>query len=259
MADEKFTSNGNTTVWLIPANGIADYRSPTAAEINAGMDITPAIAWEGTTFPTATESEDQDDRSLRDKGNATTRGAASYEAVLNLFYPKNLQDNNSDYGKVYNMLRVPRVPVFVVTRIAQAPEGEHKNAEAGEWVSVFRFVSDGWTDDFEGDDSNKYAIGMLTQGEVAIYTQVKGSTPVAVTKVGAGPAKVSVGASIVLRATLNGKRASQVVEWHSSDSSMATVSPNGVVTGVATGSVDITASHPAASAPSTALSVTVGS
>lgn len=254
MADEKFTSNGNTTVWLVPANGIANYLSPTADEVNAGMDITPALAWEGTTFPTASDSEDQDDRSLRDRGNATTRGTASYEAVLNLFYPKDLHDTTSDYGKVYQLLRVPRVPVYVVTRVGQSPEGEHKDAAAGEWVSVYRFLSDGWTDDFEGDDSNKYSIGMLTQGEVAINTQIKNSSPVTVTP---ATSTVTIGESVPLRATLGGKRATQVVEWVSSNSSVATVSQNGVVTGVKAGSATITANHPAASAASTEVSITV--
>lgn len=256
MADERFTSNGNVTVWLVPANGIADYRSPTAVEINAGLDITPSLAWDGTTFPTASDSDDVDDRSLRDRGNATTRGVASYEAVLNFFYPKDTLDTASDYGKAYQMLRVPRVPVYVVTRVSQSPEGDHKDAEAGEWISVYRFLSDGWTDDIEGDDSNKYSIGMLTQGEIAVYTQVKNATPVVVTNKSSG-ASTTVGGHIVLAATLGGKRATQTVEWKSDDTSVATVSQNGIVTGVSAGSADITASHPAASAPSTALSITV--
>lgn len=254
--NQSFTSNGNTTVWLIPANGIADYRSPTAAEINAGLNITDVIAWDGTTFPTATESEDIEDRSLADRGNATTRGAASYEAVLNLFYPEDIQDTTSDFGKVYQMLRVPRVPVYVVTRITQTDGNWRKTAEAGEWISVYRFLSDGWTDDIEGDDSNKYAIGMLTQGEIAVYTQVKNATPVTVTNA-SGSATVAIGDHVVLRATLGGKRATQVVTWRSSDPAIATVTQNGVVTGVAAGTADITASHPAASAASTALEITV--
>jgi hypothetical protein len=143
MVDKQITSNGNTTVWMLLGNAVADYRSPTAAEINAGIDITPAIAWEGTTFPTASESEDIDDRSLRDKGNATSRGSAQYEATLSLFMPDNNLDNVSDYGRAYNTLRVPRVPVIIVTRVLQAPEGQHKDAAAGEWVSVYRFLSIG--------------------------------------------------------------------------------------------------------------------
>ena len=48
-----------------------------------------------------------------------------------------------------------------------------------------------------------------------------------------------------------------MVKWVSSDPAKATVSPNGVVTGVAAGTADITATHPAASGASTEIKVTV--
>ena len=255
MVDKQITSNGNTTVWMLLGNAVADYRSPTAAEINAGIDITPAIAWEGTTFPTASESEDIDDRSLRDKGNATSRGTAQYEATLSLFMPDNNLDNVSDYGRAYNTLRVPRVPVIIVTRVLQAPEGQHKDAAAGEWVSVYRFLSDGWTDDIEGDDANKYVVGMLTQGDVAVYTQVKNSAPIVVTNA-TGSASGAVGTYVVLRATMGGKRATNAVTWESSNLNVATVSKNGVVTRQAPGTAQITAKHVAATT-STPLTITV--
>lgn len=252
--NKKAISNGNVTVWAVPAAGITDFRAPTPAEINAGLDITDAIAWESTTFPSATESEDVDDRSLRDKGNASTRGAASFEADLNLFYPKVKGDVTSDYGKAYNFFKRPGVPVYLVTRVLQAPTGEHKDAEKGEWVSVYRFITDGWTDDFEGDDSVKYAVGFLTQGEVILYTQVKGGA-LAVDNLSGG-SSVAVGESIVLGATLDGKPATRVVNWSVDDPTVARVSGNGVVTGIASGAVDIEVSHPAAASSET-LSVTV--
>lgn len=252
-----FTSNGNARVYILPVSGLANYQSPTAAELAAALDVSPSIAWDGTTFPSATDSEDVEDRSLLDKGNATSRGAASFEATLNFFYPENNLDAASDFGKAYQMLRVPRVPVYVVTMVSQAPEGEYGVfPEAGDWISVYRFISDGWTDDIEGDDSRKYAISFLTQGELMVYTQVKNATPVTVANA-SGSATLGVGDHIVLRATLGGKRATQTVKWASSDITKATVSPNGVVTGVAVGTANITASHPAASAPSTAVAVTV--
>jgi len=255
MADEQITSNGNTTVWLVLANGIADYKAPTAEEINAGLDVTGAIAWDGTTFPAATDSDDQDDRSLLDKGNATTRGTAQYEATLAFFYPKDNKDTESLYGKAYNMLRVPRVPLYVVTRVLQGVEGQHTDAVAGQWVSVYRFLSDGWSDNIEGDTAKKYEVSMLTQGDVAIYTQVKNATAITVENKSATET-LSVGDHAVLTATMGGKNATHVVDWKSSDSSIATVSPNGVVTAVAAGTADITASH-AAAETSTALTITV--
>ena len=256
--DQRIASNGNTTVWLIPANGIADYRSPTVAEINAGINATPAIAWDGTTFPTASDSDDVDDRSLEDAGNATTRGSAQFEATLNFFHPKVNTDNAGDFGKVYNFLRQPRVPVYVVTRVLQKPtEGAYKAAEAGEWISVYRFISDGWEDDVADDDSYKYAISFLTQGNVAVYTQVKNSSPVTVTNA-SGSGSLAVGGHAVLRATLGGKRATEVVEWSSSDPKIATVSPNGVVTAVKAGTATITATHPAAGGtPGAGVTITV--
>lgn len=253
MADQKVTSNGNTTVWLVPVASIADYRSPTATEINTnGIDVTAAIAWDGTTFPTASESDDIDDRSLRDKGNATTRGAAQFEATLNFFYPKVLSDTTSDFGKAFQFLKTPGVPVYVVTRVLQSTTGVHTDAAAGQWISVFRFVTDAWTDDVAEDDSYKYAISFLTQGDVAVYTQVKNAS--AVTTTPSSTLAITVGDVSAVRATLGGKRATQVVSWSSSAPGVATVSQNGVVKGISAGTATISASHPSATA---AASVTV--
>jgi len=256
--DERVASNGYATVWLLPATGVADYRSPTAEEINAGINATAAIAWDGTTFPAATDSDDVDDRSLADAGNATTRGSAQFEATLNFFHPKVNTDTSGVFGEVYNFLRQPRVPVIIVTRILQNPvSGEYPPASAGEWISVYRFISDGWEDDVADDDSYKYSISFLTQGDVAIYTQVKNSSPVEISNA-SGTSSTTVGGHIVLNATLASKDATHIVEWSSSAPNIATVSPNGVVTGVLEGTANITASHPAASASSEAFPITVG-
>lgn len=254
MVDARATSNGNTQVWLVPVSGIADYRSPTAAEINAGFNVTAAIAWDGTTFPAATDSDDTDDRSLLDKGNATTRGAAQFEATLNFFYPKDLNENVTDYGRAFTLLRVPRVPLYVITRVLQGPEGVADTASAGEWISVYRFLTDGWQNDLADDDSYKYAVSFLTQGDVAVCTQVKNATAVTLAPL---THALSVGDYGVTRATLGGKRATQVVEWVSSNLAVATVSPNGVVTAVSAGTANITATHPAATGATTPSVVTV--
>ena len=96
---------------------------------------------------------------------------------------------------------------------------------------------------------------MLTQGDVAIYTQVKNSAPITVTNA-SGSASGAVGSYVVLRATMGGKRATNAVTWESSNLNVATVSKNGVVTRQAPGTAQITAKHVAATT-STPLTITV--
>ena len=245
MVDQKVTPNDRVTVTLVPVIGISDYEAPTAAELNGptAVNASPAIAWDGSTLPAASESDDVDDRSITDKGNATSRGSAQYEGTLNLFHPRDKTDMTNPASVVYDFLRKPGVPVYAITRVLQADPED--NYTAGEWISVYRFLTDGWEDDIEGDDSYKYAVSMLTQGEVIAYTQVKNSSQIEIVNTGLN--SISVGEVVAIRAEMGGHRATQTVEWKSSDPLVAVVTPNGVVKGLSAGSADITAVHPAAS------------
>jgi uncharacterized protein YjdB len=256
VADDKISSNGRVDIWAVPATGIADYRSPTAAEVNAGVRLTPAIAWDGTTFPANDESSDIDDRSLEDVGNATTRGFASFTAELAFFRPVP-GDTTSEAAVAWNLLKTPRVPIYLVTRVLQRTGAPgFTAATAGDWVSVYRFITDTVNDDTEGEDSVKFIVGFSPQGLVAPYTQIKNATPPTVTNA-SGSGSVAAGGYVVLRATLGGKPATQTVNWSSSNPAVARVSNNGVVTAVSAGTANITASHPAATGSSTPVAITV--
>lgn len=255
MADERFPSNGNVTVWIVPVAGIADYNEPTAAEINSGINITPAVSWENTTFPTASESNDIDDRSLLDAGNATTRGFAQWEASLSLFRPKDLTDTVSDYGKAWQALKTPRASYYVITRVGQMPTGTVTPAAPGDFVSVYRVITDAVADDIEGEDSYKYSFVGVPQGEISVYTRVKMPDPVVVAALGS--TTLTVGDVSAFEATIDGEWMTQDVEWSSSDIAVASVSNNGVVTGQSAGTADITATHPSATGATAAVTVTV--
>lgn len=242
--DQKISPEGWVNVTLVPVAAVADYRAPEASELNnsPALNVSAAIAWDGSTLPAATESDDVDDRAITDRGNATSRGSAQYEGTLNFFHPRDKTDMTNLASQAYDFLRKPGVPVYAIVRLLQSKAEE--DFEAGEWISVYRFLTDSWEDDIEGDDSYKYAVGMLTQGEVMPYTQVKNSSPITITNT--GPVGLVVGDHAVLRAEMGGHRATQTVNWESDDPVVASVSPNGVVTANSSGTAEITATHPAA-------------
>lgn len=255
MPDLKVTSNGNVEIWAVPVTDIANINAPTAAEINSGVYLADAMAWDGSTYPANEASNDVDDRSVRDRGNATSRGYAQFGASLAFFRPVP-GDTTSEAARAWNLFRTPRVPVYLVTRVLQGTEGVYTPAAAGQWVNVYQFITDTVNDDTEGEDSYKYIVNFLPQGGVAVNTQVKNATPVTVLP---ATASLAVGAKRALRATLGGKRATSVVNWTSSAPLIASVSQTGVVTAKAVGTATITANHPAASAPSTGTTITVTS
>ena len=80
----KLMANGYMKVAWVPVAGIADAEFPTAAELNAGVDLSAAIAWEDYEVG-AQASDDIEDRSIVDLGNAVSRGSANYGATLDFF------------------------------------------------------------------------------------------------------------------------------------------------------------------------------
>ena len=242
MADVKIQSNGNIDYWWIPAGGIVDPAAPTAPEINGGIRLTPATAWDGTTFPNASDSNDIDDRSLEDAGNVVVRGYAQMEAESTFFYPRP-DDLTSIERTVFTAFRTPRANGYLVTRVLQRATAPGTTpATAGDIISVFKVIADTITEDTEGEDSYKFSVSFLPQGVINIHSIVGGAGVITVT--GTGP--TAVGASAPLTAAIGGVNWTQGVTWVSSDPAVASVSPNGVVTGQSGGTANITATKPGA-------------
>lgn len=257
MADDKVTSNGNVQFWWVPEASLADPSAPAASDINNnGINISEAISWETSSFPGSTGSNDVDDRSVMDRGNATSRGFAQFEADLSFFRPFNILDLTDTYGKTFNAFRTPRATGYLVVRVLQGVTGVPGNVAAGQWVDVMKFMASTFIDDTEGEDSVKYSVSFMPQGVIHVNTQVKGPDPVSITvaETALEPDEVTVA-----RATLNGKRATQAVRWSSSNPEVANVTQNGVITALSDGTADITATHPAATGATTPVEVTVTS
>jgi len=251
MVDQKVFAAGRVSVWWVPSGGIANINAPTAAEVNAGVPLSTAIAWENYELA-ASESDDVDDRSLMDVGNATTRGAAQFGGTLSFFRDLNSADTTSPYVKAFEAFRVPRAYGYLVTRVLQNPEGEQTPVQVGDDISVFYFVADTFIDDTEGDDSVKFTVNFQPQGQLAVYTKVAGGTisvvPTAVSLT-AGQAGKAV-ASVV------GDDISVGAKWVSSDTTKASVSPMGVIKGIAAGTASVTVTYPGTTGTAT-VTVTV--
>jgi hypothetical protein len=254
MTDKKaFQGKGDDiTYWWVPAGGIANILKPTAAEINAGVNLSLAIAADGTEVG-ASDSSDISDRSIVDRGNAVEPGFDQYAATLTLFHPYDLSKTADPYVVAYNLFKTQQVEGFIVKRRLQASYLDA--AVAGQMVSVFKVTSDHTAHDTAGEDSVKLTVAFLPQGSMAVNTFVGMVSAVVASET---TLALGVGDKAAVTATLGagGPSITQGATWSSSDVTKATVSENGVVVGVAAGSATITVSHPSATAADT-IAVTV--
>lgn len=232
----KLTSNGHVTVlWAAPGS-FANWKSPTATELNSALNLSSSISWNDFGFGVQA-SNTQNDPSLADTGNRTDRGASQYGGAISFYYPGAFDDNTNAYSLTFDAVAVPRTSGYIVVRI----DGDKPTTQAfaaGDYVSVMEVLTDGQTNVITGEEAFRYTVNMLQQGSLEVYTVVRSTS---VTVVTPSTLAIAVGASSRLTATANGRAYTNGVVWSTSDATKATVSNAGVVTGVAAGSATITA------------------
>lgn len=240
----KNSSNGNVKVGWLLDSAMTGYPFLAATTLNtSALDISSAIAWKNYKLG-ADASTSIEDRALTDLGNATTRGPAKFGATLSFFRDQNNTDTTSPYQKAFQAFRTEWLVGWLVVRV-------NKDASlawaAGDEYSLYKVINDAPSDTDDGTDPVKFTVTFLAQGQLAVHQQIAGAgvisgVPTTLAKTVAGGAfqlqPICGGASIVSRAT-----------YASSDLTKARVSAGGTVTPVASGSVSITTSWGAATAP----------
>jgi hypothetical protein len=234
-------------VWVLEAD-IADPEFPTAAELNAALDLSSAISWEDYALG-STGSDDIEDRALTDLGNATSRGSANYEAVLDFFRDKNNQDATSVYVDAFEAFRTFDVVGYLVTRVNDKPATDA--FAAGDTVSVFKVIISHTTDITSGDTSTKFQVTFLSQGSLFTHTTVAGAGSITV----ASTLALAVGEAKVLTPTLAGKSIRSRATYTSASPDVARVSSNGAVVGVSAGTAVITTAYGAGTSGTTTVTV----
>lgn len=238
MTDVKVPSSGNIRVWWALPNAFANFAAPTAAEINACLDVSDSISWNDFDFGLQA-SNTIDDPAITAIGKVSDRGAEQFGGGVSFYYPGAFGDASNDYSNTYDAMDQPRTPGYLVIRV----DGDNANSPAaanGDLVSVYKVMTDGYAETITGEEAFRYTITFLPQGDLAVRTVVGGTTPVTPSTLA-----VAVGASERLTATVGGRNYTNGVKWSSSDPTKASVSSAGVVTGVAAGSATITATYEA--------------
>lgn len=245
MTDIKVPASGNIRVWWALPNAFANWEAPTAAEINASLDISDAISWNDFDFGLQA-SNLIEDPAITALGRVEDRGAVQYGGGISLYYPRDFDDASSTYSLAYDALDQPRTQGYLVIRI----DGEESTplAENGDLVHVAKVLTDGYAETITGEEAFRYTITLLSQGDIAVRTVVGGTAPVVDATLA-----VAVGDSSRLTATVGGRNYTNGVKWATDDATVATVSTAGVVTGVAAGTANITATYEATGSSDTCV------
>jgi len=240
MTDVKVPASGNIRVWWALTNAFADYKNPTAAEINASLDISEAVSWNDFDF-NLEASNQLEDPAITALGKTFDRGFANWGGGISFYYPNSFDDATSKYSEVYDTLDTPRTSGYIVMRV----DGQESSALAaeGDLVHVLKVMTDGYAESVTGEEAFRYTVTMLPQGDLAVRTVVAGASAAAIVVT---PATLASSAGDVdeLAVTLAGRVYTNGVTYTTSDATKATVSSAGVVTSVATGSATITATAP---------------
>lgn len=251
MVDSKLASSGNVRIWFGGSSSMANPLAPTAAEINAMLDISDSISWNDFDFGTQA-SNTIDDPPITAKSAVSDRGAASYGGSLSFYYPAEESDASNGYKITYDALRVPGTKGFIVMRVdgkeLTTTAGTTSNpgtlAAANDLVHVYKVESAGWTDSITGEEAFRYTISFVSKGQIATNAVVKAGAPAPTVAILPLTLALSIGTPIgIVNATVNTRRYTRGVKWTSSAPNIATVSANGAVKRVAAGSANITCTH----------------
>jgi hypothetical protein len=264
MTDVRFPISGNIRMWFVPLAGIAVPAAPTAAEITAGIDISDAVSWNDKDFGVQASNTIQDP-AITAKGNVSDRGAAQFGGGLSFYYPKDRTDASNKYKIVQDALDQPGTVGYIVTRVdgsellVSSGTTAHPGTSiaAGDFVTIAKVETAGYGEAITGEEAFRYTVSFIPKGFVRTFAIVRANaTPVAPVIVGT-PGSGAVGTKVVVSATLVSRNYTRGLVWASSDTTKATVTNNGVITRVATGTATITATDPATNTPSTGVTVTI--
>lgn len=233
-------------VWIGPKGSIANFDAPTAAEINSMILAPAAISWNDFDFGLQA-SETNNDPSLADVSNYEDFGAANFGGSISFYYPREYDKDVDLLSVVYDLTDKPGTELEIVIRI----DGDVKNsvpAEDGDLVSVYAVETDSESNSMQGADAMRRTVGMLQKSRFSYRVPV-GSGVVTVAE---EEIALEIGEVQVITPSISGRRVGgPALRYASADTTVATVTNQGVVVGRGSGSTNITVTNEGAETTTT--------
>lgn len=246
MTDTRLKSKGNVRFRFHPDGAFANPYWPTVAEMNAGQELEGVTLWENFEIG-AQASETSDTAPIKAKAAAARRAGANYGGTASFWYPGDHTNLNNLATLVYQIMKEVNRPGYLSVSVdgeigdPGQPDGDFTYAN-GDLVSIYKIMTDEWDDMITGEEAFYYTRNFLKNGMMRTYTVVSTAAPV-LTLVATDTDGAADGIGSI-RALVNGRDWTRGVRLASSDLAVATVSPTGIVTRVATGTANIVALLP---------------
>jgi len=246
MVDTRLKSMGNVRYRFYPDGAFANFRWPTVAEMNAGLELEQVTLWDNFEVG-AQASETSDAVPIGAKANVVRRGAANYGGQSSFWYPGYRDDMTNAAALVYLAFKNLHTPGFLALSVdgeigASGQPASNMTFANGDYVTIMKIVTDEWDDSITGEDAFYYTRNFLKAGGFAPYTVVSTAAPVVAVEV--ATASGAVASKTFVSAKINGRDWTRGVRWTTSAPNIATVSATSVVTRKAIGTATITATVP---------------
>lgn len=251
MTDQKMPSKGNLRIYWAPDGAFANHYWPTVAELNAGQELHHGMPWDGWDG-LVQASETEESTPIGSKATRFSRGAANYGGDLSFWYPGYKGDMANAAALIYEALGARQNTLNVGGYLYWSVDGEIGEAgqpssdmqfASGDYVNIIKVTTDAWDDEITGENDFSYTRTFLKNGFIQLFTVASTAAPVLAVSA-TGTTSIGVGDHAFLNATVNGREWTRGVSWTSDDLTEATVSRNGIVTGVSAGTPTITATLP---------------
>lgn len=249
MVDTRLDSMGNVRYRFYQDGAFANFRWPTVAEMNAGLELEQVTIWDN--FEVGAQASDTADAvPIAAKAAVVRRSAANYGGSSSFWYPGYRDDITNAAALVYQAFKNLHTPGYLGLSVdgeigePGQPALDLKFAD-GDYVTIMKIVTDEWDDSITGEEAFSYTRNFLKAGGFAPYTVVSTAAPVLSVTLD-GPASAAVGVNAYVTGKVNARDWTRGIRWTSSAPAVATVSSTGVVKRLTTGAATITGILPGA-------------